>query len=425
MVGMLALLAVLVVALAWVGHACVCTAVLNNLYGRKLPKALLKPWRIVTGFVILGFPWVVANIFDPPIPVTPDHDPGAALDHFNGPLGRALFAYAVLCFALGAVVFPVITVVRYRREAPACLASETTRTLDLWPELGAELVGDGKYRWVTRLPGNGAFKFDITDLALRLPDLPPEWDGLTLLHLSDLHFHGTPSRAYFERALDALAAGPVPDLVCLTGDYVDSDAHRDWIAPLLGRLSAKEAKLAILGNHDEYHDPDRVRAELSAAGYTVLSNAWHEIRVRGVPCTVIGHEGPWFAPAPDMSGAPVGPFRLCLSHTPDQFYWGLTNNVALMLSGHVHGGGIRVPVIGSIFVPSVYGRRFDQGVFEKGSTVLVVSRGMSGKEPLRVRCNPQAIRITLRNVPGSRFQVKARRRHLVIGVGHGTGAENS
>ncbi len=395
MFGMLVLLAVLVVALAWVGHACVCTAVLNNLYGRKLPKTLLKPWRVVTGFVILGFPWIVANVFNPPIFVAPGDDAGVTPDHLNGTLGRALFAYVALCVVFGAVVFPIITVVRYRRETPACLASETTRTLDLWPELGAKLVGNGKYRWATRLLGNGAFKFDITDLTLRLPSLPPEWDGLTLLHLSDLHFHGTPSRAYFERVLNELAAGPVPDLVCLTGDYVDTDTHRDWIVPLLGRLSAKEAKLAILGNHDAYHDPDRVRTELTAAGYTVLSNTWREIAVRGGPCVVIGHEGPWLIPTPDLSDAPAGPFRICLSHTPDQFYWGLANNVGLMLSGHVHGGGIRVPVIGSIFVPSVYGRRFDQGVFEKESIALVVSRGVSGKEPLRIRCNPQAIRITL------------------------------
>lgn len=76
-----------------------------------------------------------------------------------------------------------------------------------------------------------------------------------------------------------------------------------------------------------------------------------------------------------------------------------------MLCGHVHGGGIRVPVIGSIFVPSVYGRRFDQGAFAAGGTAMVVSRGVSGKEPLRIRCHPQAIRITLKVLepaPGSR-----------------------
>ena len=84
-----------------------------------------------------------------------------------------------------------------------------------------------------------------------------------------------------------------------------------------------------------------------------------------------------------------------MSHTPDNFYWG-ANGIGLMLCGHVHGGAIRVPVIGSIFVPSIYGRRFDEGVFEKGGTVMSVNRGLSGREPIRFRCNPQVLRVTLR-----------------------------
>ena len=389
MTGMLIVLAVLLVGVAWVGHACVCTAALNYVYGCRLPKAVLKPWRFVTGVLILAFPLLVWALGRVPI-----DDLGPAVAAGVGAAVWALFAYCVFCLIIG-LMFPIITLERYRRKPHACVASEATRTLDLWPELGAKLVGDGKHRWAVRVPGNGVFKFDITDLTLALPNLPPEWDGLTLLHLSDLHFHGTPSRAYFDRVLDELAAGPVPDLVCLTGDYVDTDMHRDWIQPLLGRLQAKEAKLAILGNHDEHYDPERVRAELAAAGYTVLSNRWEEVAVRGVACVAVGHEGPWFFPPPDLTGAPAGPFRLCLSHTPDNFYWGKANGVGLMLCGHVHGGGIRVPVIGSIFVPSVYGRRFDQGVFADGTTAMVVSRGVSGKEALRVRCNPQAIRVTL------------------------------
>ncbi len=390
MSGMLIVLAVLLVGVAWVGHACVCTAALNYVYGCRLPKAVLKPWRFVTGVLILAFPLLLWSAKNPNY-----FDYSFGDDPVNGAWGYAVLAYAAGCLFLGAFVFPLITIGRYFQEPPACVVSETNRTLDLWPELRAKLVGDGKHRWAVRVPGNGVFKFDITDLTLALPNLPPEWDGLTLLHLSDLHFHGTPSRAYFDRVLDELAAGPVPDLVCLTGDYVDTDMHHDWIRPLLGRLQAKEAKLAILGNHDEHYDPERVRAELAAAGYTVLSNRWEEIAVRGVPCVAVGHEGPWFFPAPDLTGAPAGPFRLCLSHTPDNFYWGRANGVGLMLCGHVHGGGIRVPVIGPIFVPSVYGRRFDQGVFAEGATAMVVSRGVSGKEALRIRCNPQAIRVTL------------------------------
>jgi hypothetical protein len=252
------------------------------------------------------------------------------------------------------------------------------------------------------LPFNDIFRVDFTDYSLALPDLPPAWEGLTILLLSDLHFHGTPSRAFFERVMGEIETRwPVPDLVCLAGDFVDTDHHVKWIGPLLGRLAAREAKLAILGNHDQHHHPDRIRAELAAAGYRVLSNPTagpHVIHIRGLPCALIGHEGPWFRPDPVLADLLEGTFRLCLSHTPDHFYWGRANHIDLMLCGHVHGGQIRLPLIGSIFVPSMYGRRFDTGVFASGGTAMVVGRGLSGKEPLRFRCRPQVIRLTLTRI---------------------------
>jgi predicted MPP superfamily phosphohydrolase len=110
---------------------------------------------------------------------------------------------------------------------------------------------------------------------------------------------------------------------------------------------------------------------------------------------VIGHEGPWFEPQPGARTLPQKTFKLCLSHTPDNFYWAVRQQIDLVVAGHVHGGQIRVPIIGSIFCPSIYGRRFDQGVFEKEKTTMVVSRGLSGKEPIRFRCPAQVIRITL------------------------------
>jgi uncharacterized protein len=307
-----------------------------------------------------------------------------------------VFLYAVICLLFGVCVLPYITIERWLRGLPANVAAGPTRTLDLWKELGPQIIGDNELAAVGRLPGNGIFRVDFDELTLTLADLPRAWDGLTILVLSDFHFHGTPSRAFFDRIIEEILSGPTPDLVCLLGDYVDSERHYEWMQPILGRLNAREAKLAILGNHDQLFDQERIRRELTAAGYTVLGNAWREIVVRGVRCVAIGHEGPWFTPEPNLSKAPEGPFRLCLSHTPDNFYWGQANQVRLMLSGHVHGGGIRIPVIGPIFVPSIYGRRLDSGVFEENDTTLVISRGLSGKEPLRFRCNPQVIRLTLK-----------------------------
>lgn len=367
----------LVFLAGWVGHSCVWTATLNYLYGCPLPKRLLKVYRLVCGVVIVGFPFFVWGGL------------AAGLD-------TPVKWYVLGCAAFGLFVFPVITIGRLLRPKPAAVFAERTETIDYWKQLGPAAVGDGKYRHVARLPFNDVFKVDFTDLTLAVPNLPPAWDGLRILLLSDPHFCGTPSRAFFEAVLDQLAAGPPPDLVLLAGDYLDTDTHHEWIAPLLGRLSATEGRYAILGNHDQKHDPQRVREELAAAGYTVLGNGWREATVRGERCVLVGHEGPWFRPGPDLSDAPPDLFRLCLSHTPDNFYWGQRNRVGLMLCGHVHGGQVRVPVVGSIFVPSVYGRRFDMGVFEGGGTVMVVGRGLSGKEPLRFRCHPQVIRLTLK-----------------------------
>jgi predicted MPP superfamily phosphohydrolase len=128
----------------------------------------------------------------------------------------------------------------------------------------------------------------------------------------------------------------------------------------------------------------------------VLANAWEQVDVRGVPMAVIGHEGPWFRPEPDLSGCPTDVFRLCLSHTPDNIVWARRHKLDLVLAGHVHGGQIRLPLLGSVFVPSRFSRQYDAGMFDRPPTVMHVSRGLAGQHPLRFFCYPEVTRITLR-----------------------------
>ena len=366
---------------AWVGHAYLLTGLLNHLYGRPLPKPLLRVVRLIVGLLIVGFPAFVWQL---------TRSGSAVLPLLFSP-------YLWGCVVVGTVWFPVVTVARYFRRPPMCVRAEQTETVDFAEEFGlAAVVGDGKHRWAARLPGNDIFRVDFTELTLAVPGLPAGWDGLTVLFLSDIHFHGTPGRGWYDRVFDRLAKWPTPDVVVLAGDYVDSSEHHEWIGPVLGRLRWTGAGVAVLGNHDTHHHPDRVRSELAAAGYRVVSNRWEEATIRGEQCVLIGHEGPWIGPPPDLSGVPAGVFKLCVSHTPDNFPWGVRHGMNLMLCGHVHGGQIRVPVVGSIFVPSIYGRRFDMGVFAERETVMVVGRGLSGKEPLRFRCRPQVLRLSLR-----------------------------
>jgi uncharacterized protein len=139
-----------------------------------------------------------------------------------------------------------------------------------------------------------------------------------------------------------------------------------------------------------------IRRRLRRLRMHVPGNTWQQIEVRGEPLVVIGHEGPWFHPEPDLRSCPSEPFRLCLSHTPDNIRWARRAGVDLMLSGHVHGGQIRFPLFGSVLVPSRYGRRYDCGVFDEAPTLLHVSRGLSGDHPLRYRCRPEVTLLTLR-----------------------------
>jgi hypothetical protein len=374
----------LVLGIAWVGHAGMWTAVMNHLYGRPLNKTFLKLWRLFTGVVILAFPLIFLLL-----------DSGDAYRQTPTRREWVFFLYFLICLGFS-FVFLTVTLSRLARLHPSALLSEHTVTHDFWPALGEAARGDGKHRYLTHVPFNDIFRVDVTELTLRLPRLPPKLDGLSILVLSDLHLHGTPSRAWFDAVFDELAKLPTPDVIALVGDYVDTDTHREWLAPLLGKLKWTEVGLAVLGNHDWHHHPEQLRGELANLGYTVLGNRWQEVSIRGERVVVIGHEGPWFRPPPDVSALPPDVFRLCLSHTPDHFGWAAEHGIDLTLSGHTHGGGIRIPVIGPIFTPCYYGRRYDRGVFERGRSLLVVGRGLSGKEPIRFRCNPQVLRVALK-----------------------------
>jgi predicted MPP superfamily phosphohydrolase len=94
---------------------------------------------------------------------------------------------------------------------------------------------------------------------------------------------------------------------------------------------------------------------------------------------------------------PGADFRILLSHSPDQFAWAARNRIDLMLSGHNHGGQIRLPLLGPVFMPSLYSRRYDRGFFRKGPTLLHVSQGISGQHPVRFGgCVPEISRFVLR-----------------------------
>jgi predicted MPP superfamily phosphohydrolase len=371
---------------ACVGHTALWMFALNIVFGLPWPKGALNLARKLHALIVFSAP--VLFWF------------GLGLNHgLAGPYAVQfpcpfMEGYTLLCWLFGFVLLPGFTAWNLLRRPPAALADCRGETVDVERALGYRPEGEGKRRWLCRLPCNQVFQVEFAERTFRLPRLPAAWDGLSILHLSDLHLRGTPDREFYRYVLDRCREWE-PDLVALTGDIVDSDRHHRWIVPLLGRLRWRVAAFAILGNHDQWHDPPLIRRRLGRIGMHVLGNRWRQLEVRGQPLVVVGHEGPWFRPAPDLSDCPQGTFRLCLSHTPDNIRWACRHDVDLMLSGHNHGGQIRLPVLGSIFVPSLYGRRYDCGTFFQPPTLLYVNRGLAGMFPLRFNCRPEVTRIVL------------------------------
>lgn len=319
-----------------------------------------------------------------------------------------LFAqvYGAACLIVLFVILPALTIARSLRKSPAGVTSLGEVTLDLRAE--AEGHEGGWRSRVLRWGINESLRPRIVEWSITLEGLPPGLDGLTILHLTDLHFARWYPLGYFERLLKAASeSGDDADLVLITGDILDDDATIPWIAPILGRLRGRLGQVAILGNHDYRHDFLGVRRALRDAGYRTLEGSWTFIESAGCRIALGGTSAPWGrdlfrVPTPDAD------FRIVLSHAPDEFYRAAERGADLVLAGHNHAGQVRLPLVGPILMPSRFGRRFDRGFFRARRTLMFVGAGIGAKDPLRIGCPPEVVRLTLRSAPSGRVRGEGR-----------------
>lgn len=312
--------------------------------------------------------------------------------------GPAVWLYLGLCSLIAVVGVPRFLYRYHTARPPAALVANHTQHIDVAAVLGQPLAALGPRGWLVRLPGNQTLELDIREKHLRIPRLPPELAGLSIAHLSDLHYTGKIGRAYFEevvRRANQLNA----DLIAITGDLLDKSDLVEWLPDTLGRLHAPLGVWCVLGNHDRRVDTARLRAKLAELGIETLGGRTAMIEYNGTPILLAGNELPWFKPAADLpvqDALPDGePLRILLSHSPDQVNWARQRHFDLMLAGHTHGGQIRLPGIGPLVSPSFYGAKYASGTFELPPTVMHVSQGISGKTPLRYCCPPELAKLVL------------------------------
>jgi len=232
--------------------------------------------------------------------------------------------------------------------------------------------------------------------------MPPRWpcdaDDLRILLLSDIHTGAFLHPEVLGPLLEELMRLE-PDLVAITGDIVEG-----WVEDLDGFLPA----LAMLtpaplgtwycfGNHDYFTGaPERIGDLLASIGIRTLRNESREIRgesrmlvLGGIDDRTLGTSD-W-----DRLTAAHGPPHLLLAHHPDDFYEAERRGVALVLSGHTHGGQIRFPSGPPIVRQSQF--CLDEGLYAHGSAMLAVTRGLGAVGlPWRAGADPEAVLLRVR-----------------------------
>jgi hypothetical protein len=244
----------------------------------------------------------------------------------------------------------------------------------------------------------------VAEAEIPIAGLPAPFDGTTLLFISDIHAGPFLSVATLTNAFARLGTLR-PDVVLHGGDLATSNVREaEPHAAALASLTAPLGAFAVYGNHDHYtRDAPGIAALYGRCGIRLLNNDAVAIERGGARFALAGIDD-WNFGKPDLSAAlaraarvaPGAPVVL-ISHNPDAFLQAASRGVALTLSGHTHGGQVRIPGRPVLVRMSRY--RLDEGRYERGDSQIVVSRGLGVSGiPLRLFCPPEALFLTLRAV---------------------------
>ena len=278
-------------------------------------------------------------------------------------------------------------------------------------------INSRKFIRVASTAGVAALAIDSTLLEPNRPRIvrreialrrwPARLEGFTVALLSDFHYD-----PYFSvhplRSAIGMVNGLRPDLIVLAGDFVsvpwlgDAAAAASAAEPcaqLLRQMQAPHGLWAVMGNHDVFTDAERVTSVLRAAGIQVLSNQSLPIERDGARF--------WLGGVDDVLGktadldatlhhVPADEAAILLAHEPDYADHVARYSVDLQLSGHSHGGQVRVPFLPPLFLPEL-AQKYVWGLYKIGGLTLYTNPGLGTVGvPVRWNCPPEITLLTLR-----------------------------
>lgn len=243
-------------------------------------------------------------------------------------------------------------------------------------------------------------QIQVERVQIALPRLPSAFEGMTIAHLSDLHLGPYVSQEHLVTAV-RMTNELKPDAIVLTGDLVNSSWH--YIEPCAEIVSKFEAPLgvyAVLGNHDYWVGYlNLTLSSLRKTGVTLLRNQTVPLTRGRSTLYFVGIDDLWLRLANiqrALQNVPHNACKIALMHEPDFADIAAQAEIDLQLSGHSHGGQVRLPFFGPLILPK-YGEKYPMGFYRVGNfTRLYTTRGIGVLPPgVRFNCPPEITFITL------------------------------
>lgn len=246
-------------------------------------------------------------------------------------------------------------------------------------------------------------RVQLNPVTLTLPRLAPRFQGFRLVHLSDIHLEDWRNPKRLEHIVELVNAQEA-DLVAITGDFLSHYAPREVpgrLVEALSRLEASEGIVAVLGNHDYLSDPELVRRCLRQSGIVELDNevltlrrAESVLHLAGVDDVMEGKSRLDLV----LEKLPEEGAAVLLAHEPDfADVSSATGHFDLQLSGHSHGGQVRVPLLRRLTLPP-FSQRYTSGLYVVGGMPQYTNRGLGFVNArLRFLCPPEITVFTLRS----------------------------
>jgi len=243
--------------------------------------------------------------------------------------------------------------------------------------------------------------FKHNHIRLPLKNLPDGFEGLKLVHLSDLHFGPWISHDRLDEVI-GIVLQQRPDLIVITGDFIDSETPRELVPGYVAQLKQLKAELgvfAVLGNHDHWQDADLVHRMLADSGIGDLSNRVETLR-RGKSQLHLCGLDDYMVGEQDLEAVlevlPEEGCAILLVHEPDYAdISAATGRFTLQLSGHSHGGQVYIPFYGPPITPD-FARKYPRGLYQVEEMVLYTNTGIGMIRPyVRLNCRPEVAIFTL------------------------------